>query len=61
MEKETKNHQSGTGFFVHHKIVLAVKRVELVSDRLSYIVTRGRWCNIRGLNVHAPSEEKSDD
>ena len=38
----------------------AVKRVEFVSDRLSYIIQRGRWCNIIVLNVHAPSEEKSD-
>jgi hypothetical protein len=22
---------------------------------------RGRWCNIIVLNVHAPTEEKSDD
>jgi len=50
----------GTGFFVHHRVVLAVKRVEVVSDRVSYIVLRGRWCNIV-LNVHAPTEEKSDD
>jgi len=33
----------------------------LFSDRTSYIVLRGRWCNIIVLNVHAPSEEKSDD
>jgi len=39
----------------------AVKRVEFVSDRMSYIVVKGRWCNIVLLNVHAPSEEKSDD
>jgi len=51
----------GRGFFVHHKIVSAGKRVEFVSDRLSYIFLRGRWCNIVVLNVHAPSEEKSDD
>ena len=28
---------------------------------MSYIVLRGRWCNIIVLNVHAPSEFKSDD
>ena len=35
--------------------------MEFVSDRMPYIVLRGRWCNIIVLNVHAPSEEKSDD
>ena len=38
----------------------AAKRAELVSDRMSYIVLRGPWCNIV-LNVCAPNEEKSDD
>jgi len=51
----------GTGFFVHQRIASAVKRVEFVSDRVSYIVMRGCWCNIIVLNVHAPSEEKSDE
>ena len=27
---------------------------------MSHIVLRSRWCNIIVLNVHAPSEEKSD-
>ena len=39
----------------------AVKRVEFVSVRVSYIVQRGRWCNIIVLNVDASSEEKSDE
>jgi len=48
-------------FFLHRRIVSAVKRVEFVSDRSSYIVLRGRWHNIIVVNVHAPSEEKSDE
>ena len=44
-------------FFVHRRIVSAVKRVEFVCDRLSYIVLRVRWLNIIVVNVHAPSEE----
>ena len=51
----------GKGFFLHHRIVSAVKRVEFVSDRMSYIVLRARWCNIVVLSVHAPSEEKIND
>jgi len=29
------------GFFIHQSTVLAVKRVELVSDKMSHIVMRG--------------------
>jgi hypothetical protein len=39
----------------------AIKRVEFVSDRMSYIVLRGCWCNIIVLNAHTPTEEKGDD
>ena len=47
---------------VPHRKVSAVKRVEFVSDRVTYLykVLRGGWCNIIVLNVHGPSEEKSD-
>ena len=46
-------------FFVHRRIVSAVKRVEFVRDRLSYIVLRGHWRNIILVNVHAPREKKN--
>jgi endonuclease/exonuclease/phosphatase family metal-dependent hydrolase len=28
---------------------------------MSYITLRGRWCHIIVLNVHAPTEDKTDD
>jgi len=36
-----KQKSIGNWFFVHHRIVSAVKRVEFVCSRVSYIVLRG--------------------
>jgi hypothetical protein len=46
---------------VHKRIISAVKKVLFVRDRMSYIILRGRWCHIIVLNVHAPTEDKTDD
>jgi hypothetical protein len=46
---------------VHKRIISAVKRIEFVSDRMSYKILRGHWCHIIVLNVHAPTEDKTHD
>jgi hypothetical protein len=43
----------GQVFFIHKRIISAVRRVKFVSDRMLYIILRGCWCSVIVLKVHA--------
>jgi hypothetical protein len=45
------DHQLGRGFLVHKRTTSGVRRVEFVSDNMSYVILRGRWCDIIVLNA----------
>jgi hypothetical protein len=59
--KGNGDHQLRASFFEHKRNISAFRRVEFISNRLSYIVLRGPWCAIILLNVHASCENKRDD
>ena len=46
--------------FIHQRIVSAVKRVEIVSDRMSHITMRVGRCDLV-LIVRAPTVNSNDD
>jgi hypothetical protein len=52
--KGNENHELGKGFLYIRK-TSAIKRVEVFSDNVSYIVLRGRWFHIIIENVHDPN------
>jgi hypothetical protein len=61
MERGVRIHELGKGFPVHKRIISAAKRVDSVSKKMSHIKLLGCWCGIIVLNVHAPSDEETDD
>jgi hypothetical protein len=47
--------------FVDDRVMATVKRADFDSDRISFILLRCRWFRVIVLNVHAPTEDKTDD
>jgi hypothetical protein len=55
------NENRKLGWFVHKRIISAVRRVEFVSDSMPYMILRGRCFDIAFRNVHSTREGETDD
>jgi hypothetical protein len=60
-ENGNENYDIETGSFKHKNLKSAVKKVGFVTDTMTNIVLKGRWCDITSLNVHLPIENKFGD
>jgi hypothetical protein len=59
--KGIENQELVSIFFVHKKTISAVKRVEFSSNRMSFIMLSGHWCDIIVVKVNASTEDKIVD
>ncbi|XP_003248303.1 craniofacial development protein 2-like [Acyrthosiphon pisum] len=56
----TEQRQLGTGFAVHKDLVPVVKEFKDINSRMSVLTIEAQWF-ISFVNVHAPTEDKSQD
>jgi hypothetical protein len=61
-EEGNENHELGKGFLCIREPYQQLRGLSVsVIGYLSYIILRGRPCHIIVLNVHAPTEDRTDD
>ena len=51
----------GTGIAINKKFKSAIKEIQFVNERLSYVKMAGKWYNYVFINVHCPTEDKDEE
>ncbi|XP_025407444.1 uncharacterized protein LOC112681400 [Sipha flava] len=57
----TDQRQLRTGFVVHKDLVPVVKEFKDINHRISMLTIEAKWFDISLMNVHASTEDKSQD
>jgi len=57
----TDQRQLGTGFAVYKDLAPVVKESKDINPRISLLTIEAQWFEISFVNVHAPTEDKSQD
>jgi len=53
--------QGGSGFAVQNNLVPAIKDFKVINSRLTILILEAKWFKVAFFNVHAPTDEKSDE
>ncbi|KAL4085374.1 hypothetical protein QTP88_027233 [Uroleucon formosanum] len=53
--------QFGVGFVVHKSLVHTIKEFKVINSRIAILIVRAKFFDIEFINVHAPTEEKSQE
>ncbi|XP_025191734.1 craniofacial development protein 2-like, partial [Melanaphis sacchari] len=59
--KCNERRQFGVGFAVHKSLVHTIKEFKVINYRIAILIVKAKFFDIVFLNVHAPTEEKSQE
>lgn len=59
--KCNERRQFGVGFAVHKSLVQAIKQFKVINHRIAILIVKAKFFDIVFLNIHAPTEEKSQE
>lgn len=60
-DKCNERRQFGVGFAVHKSLVHTIKEFKVINCRIANLIVKAKFFDIVFINVHAPTEEKSQE
>ena len=58
---ESKKHESGCVFYVRGEFLKYAKDFKIINERVCYFRLKAKWFSCTFINVHAPTNEKTEE